>query len=89
MCIRDRFITHNLNIYTCDNTFFHLHCGKYPVIYIDFKTIIGSRHIDILESFAELIRNSLLEHTYLLDSTRLERWEKKSFSNYILSLIHI
>ena len=72
------FITHNLNIYTYNNTFFHLHCGKYPVIYIEFKTITGSRHIVILESFAGVIRNSLLEHTYLLDCTRLD-----------LSLIHI
>lgn len=35
------FIKHNLKIFKWNNTFFHLHCGKYPVIFIAFKKITG------------------------------------------------
>ena len=82
MCIRDRtdscrlFMKHNLNIFTLDETFFYFHCGQYPVIYITFKEIAGNSFSDVLDMFREIVGESLSEHEYLLNSTRLVSKEK-------------
>ena len=76
------FIKHNLNIFTWNNTFFHLHCGKYPVIYISFKKITGTSFNGFLDALRKEICESYVEHVYLHASNRLDDWEKKCISSY-------
>ena len=79
------FIKYNLHILKWNNTFFHLHCGKYPVIYINCKKITGTGNSfnDVLGAFREIILDSYLEHLYLRNSSRLDVREKNIISKYI------
>ena len=70
------FIKHNLNIFKLDNASFTLHCGKYPLIFITFKKSKGNSFKDVLDAFRDVIRDSFLEHGYLINSTRLNVNEK-------------
>ena len=52
------FVKHNLNIFTWNNTFFHVHCGKYPVIYVNFKKITGTSFNGVLDGLRKVIGES-------------------------------
>ena len=69
-------IKHNLNIFKWDKNFFHLYCGLYPVISINFNQNTGNSYDGVLDSFREVIRVSFLEHVYLLNSARLDDDDK-------------
>ena len=76
------FIKHDLNVVKWNDTFFYLHCGKHPVIFITFKKITGNSFNDVLGVFRGVIHESYLEHEYLLNSTWLDDREQKCISLY-------
>ena len=77
------FIKHNLNIFKLYKDFFYLHCGKYPVISVTIKNVIGDSFVDVVKAFKGVVRDSFLEHQYLQNSSRLDDMQKKQFSLYI------
>ena len=77
------FIKHNLDIFKFDKDFFTFHCGKYTVIYVTFRKTTGNSFNRFLYTFREVIRDSFLEHGYLLFSTRLNDNQKFRISLYI------
>jgi hypothetical protein len=53
--------------------------GKYPVIFISFKSVHDSKFTDAYGQLRTLIQKTYREHSYLITSTKLREKEKKSY----------
>ena len=53
--------------------------GKYPVIFISFKSVHDSKFKDAYGQLRTLIQKTYREHSYLITSTKLREKEKKSY----------
>lgn len=72
------FKQHNLKIYHLTQ-FFHQHCGQYPVIHVDFKSVTGKNFDQMLRIFRTVLGKTLKQHWYLLKSIKLNLREKNKF----------
>jgi len=59
------------------------HQGKYPVIFLSFKSIKQLNFSNTLESIKRLITEEFRKHKYLLESKYLEKEEKEDFNKII------
>jgi hypothetical protein len=57
--------------------------GRFPVIHVDFKDTQGDSYEEVLCKVKTALHKSFLEHEYLSESSELEEYEKKEFSQYI------
>lgn len=77
----DLFKKHKLNI-TLSKTFCDTHQQKYPVIYIDFKSMVFPYFNDVFESFKMIVFKIFTKHNYLLKSNKLDKVKKDIFWKY-------
>ena len=58
--------------------------GKYPVISINLKDVAGTDFEEAQSSLATVIRSDAMRHQYLLESSRLLKFDKsgKQISSY-------
>lgn len=63
-------------------TFFKKRFGKYPVIYLDFKSLSGKTFNNFLNSFRILIEEVYVSHEYLLKSHLLNERQKNTFKKF-------
>lgn len=84
------FKKHNLSVYQ-DKQFFYKHCGRLPVIYINFKIVNVDTFDEVLESLRTVLHDTFQQHGYLLNCTELwladnentvGKFYKKSFIKY-------
>ncbi|MCD8294386.1 MAG: ATP-binding protein [Clostridia bacterium] len=66
VCFRDKKIWSSGEKYTSEQ-------GKYPVIYLDFKDVIGNNWDEAFEGFKDCISDAYLSHKELLSSSRVEK----------------
>ncbi len=57
--------------------------GKYPVIFISLKDVVGNSLEEIQGKLKTAISDLYKEHKYLLDSIKLDQNEKRDFQKYI------
>ncbi len=62
---------------------FELHQGRYPVIFLSFKSIKESDWETTYEKFALVMYEEFARHRYLLSSTSIEHEEKAMFNKII------
>ncbi|XP_045468319.1 uncharacterized protein LOC123676464 isoform X1 [Harmonia axyridis] len=65
-------------------TFFSKHFGKYPVIHINFRNIVGDTYEEVLGSLRTSIYTTFMEHKYLISSRLWDcYYSKATFEKYI------
>jgi hypothetical protein len=57
--------------------------GKYPVIFISFKSVTGSTFKTTYEQLWTLIQETYVEHSYLMDSEKLRVNERKAYEDIL------
>jgi hypothetical protein len=95
-CNRDIFIGSNvtldsgeqktfnrLQIADVDSGEYMKYQGKYPVIFISLKDLVGNSLEEIQGKLKTIISDLYKEHKYLLDSAKLDQDEKGDFQKYI------
>ena len=65
-----------------DKEFCDAHMGQYPVISITLKDVKDNNFIDAYKTFAEMISGKAREFLFLMDSPRLNEYEKDTLAKY-------
>ncbi len=66
-----------------DNDFCHQHMGQYPVVSLTFKDIEGIDYADAYALFAALLESKVAPYRFLLDSPRLDEFDKNVLRKYL------
>lgn len=80
-CNRDIF--KHLLISSYDYGQYMRYQGKYPVILVSFKDIIGDSLVIIEEKLKDIVKSLYKDHLYLADSNELEADQKLNFQKYV------
>lgn len=59
------------------------HLGKYPVISISLKSVDGKNYDDARAMFVRIISAEAMRHKAILDSDRLDRYEKQKYEDLL------
>ena len=65
-----------------DKEFCDAHMGQYPVVSITLKDVKDNNFIDAYKTFAEMISGKAREFLFLMDSPRLNEYEKDTLAKY-------
>lgn len=57
--------------------------GQYPVISLSLKDIDGQDYAESYASFADVLKDKVSSYRFLLDSPRLDEWDKAILRNYL------
>jgi hypothetical protein len=72
-----------LRIAEVDNGSYMQHQGKYPVIFVSFKSVKDTTFLEALKNLQMLIQKLYRMHDYLLDSDKLRENEKEIFKKFL------
>lgn len=72
-----------LKIADADEGFYMRYQGKYPVIHITLKGVIGDSVLMIETMLGDVIRKAFIQHVYLRHSNALSLEQQQDFSSYI------
>ncbi|KAG8289230.1 hypothetical protein J6590_003578 [Homalodisca vitripennis] len=80
------FQDNKLLIYENDKTFFNIHFGNYPVLYIDYKPLDGVSSFDhMLRKYRHILSNTFSQHKYLLEVATIwnNEFNRTMFESYL------
>ena len=66
-----------------DGYYIREHQGKYPVIFISFKDVSELTLAECLNNLSILIQKLFREHRYLINSTKLDEYDRAMFNQYL------
>jgi len=77
-----------LHIFEDNPECFHLHFGKYPVLFFVLKDINCESYETMINSLTYHVADVFRRHSYLLKSEKIEDFDKEMLKKYLMGKIH-